>query len=146
MPPGLDLTHRSTSPCLLALAGGFLYFDASGALCAVNAISNVLDASQEDDLNPDGSALTAGTGHASNLLQFAAPLPLTDAAVAELRDRMHPVTLAALLSTGATRFAWIRPSEALTGMARPPPAGAFAYVFSEGACPLGGYKGNHVGY
>ena len=46
--PGVGVAPDADAPALLALAGAFVYFDVAGAICAINAISNLLDASQEE--------------------------------------------------------------------------------------------------
>ena len=130
---GRDIDANEDAASLFALCGGFVYFDARHSVCAINAITNVLDVSQVETGDP-----TSQHGHAA-LLQFATPLPLSNEAIEQLDERLHPVTLAALLYCGATRFAWITPSEQFAGMRRPPPAGAFVYVFKHGRCPLAGY-------
>ena len=67
------------------------------------------------------------------MLQFAAACDLPSAAVDALGDRLQPVTLAALVTKGAKRFGWIKPSEDLPGLYHPPIAGAFAYVLQDRA-------------
>ena len=104
------------------LAGAFVYLDADGAVCALNAVSEL---ASYDPLHPDLPLSE------SRMIQFAHPLPLPEAAQLHLGSRLKPVTLASLLKHGAEFFAWILPGEALPGIQHASEGGAFAYVFKE---------------
>jgi hypothetical protein len=136
--PGADLSAPS---CLLALAGGFVYWDRALRIVAVNAISDV-DEGRPDEAEagtePRGALLAAPIAE-RKLLQFGPPLPLETRGAegaATLRrlmaERMHPVTLASLIDRGASRFCWLGPGELSSLLAAPPKSGAFAYELQEG--------------
>ena len=120
--------------CLLPLAGGFVYFDADGEVCGVNAILG-----QSHDLygaDHYESEKYKSVRKKAHLLQFALPAPLPAATARALMApgarRMQPVTLEALSDRGALEFAWICPGEKLDGMKGGVPGGAFAYLMKEG--------------
>ena len=119
---GLEgVSDMSADPaCLLPLAGGFVYFDKRGDVCKISAIGSVLD--------------TEGDKDGTQMIQFGCPLSLPAAAQKVLRPRLHPVTLASLLQSGARSFAWIAAGEDLDGtLPSPPEYGAFAYIFTNPA-------------
>lgn len=112
----------TSAPCLVPLAGAFVYFDEGGRVCAINAVSELAysDASQLDQPLSE-----------SRMIQFAQPIPLPESAQVHLGSRLKPVTLASLLAHGAEFFVWILPGERLPGVQHPPEGGAFAYIFKE---------------
>jgi len=115
-----DRSGTNTSPaCLLATAGGFVYFDRQRRLCAFSGACSLVD-------QQVGPAKL-------NLLQFEAPIRLPPSALKKLQGRMQHVTLASLLAKGATHFAWITPAEELPDLPTPPLAGAFAYKIGDEA-------------
>jgi len=117
---GADLAPDSTG--LLALAGGFVYLDQNDEIVAINAVGDVVHDHEHDSARAEESPIVC----------FAAPLPLPKAATDALGKRLRPVTLAALLHSGAIAFAWISAGEDLSGaLTSPPTAGAFAYVFQD---------------
>ena len=110
----------STPPCLVPLAGAFIYFDAAGQVCQVNAISELATVAQtEKSFDLDDPML----------IQFTKPVALPAQAQLHLGTRLKPVTLASLLSKGAILFGWILPGERLPGLQNSPEGGAFVYVF-----------------
>ena len=109
---------------LVAMAGSFVYFDAAGAVCAVNAVTSFMDDEAEE---PEAHTQP----QPQPLVQFCPPVPLPEESyqALEASGRLRPVTMAALLDKGAYAFAWIKPGEQLVGLTAVPKAGAFAYVF-----------------
>jgi len=107
-----------SGPCLLALYGGFVYFDKHKRITAINAF----EASQLENI-PKRAAV----------LEFEDPLALPPEAMEALALRFRPVTLPFMLERGAVDFTWIHRGESLPGISSPT-NGAFAYVFMGGDC------------
>ena len=86
--------------------GGYAYFDADENILQVNAIAQ------------------------GDALHFNGPFPLTQDVLKKLDkgERLQPVTLSPIRSTGATRFCWIYPNE-LASFGIECKHGAFAYEY-----------------
>ena len=129
----------SAPVCRLPLAGGFVYFDADGAVCAINAVSSLVNEEEPSAAATDGASSSSSPSvGAGSMLQFGSPLPLDPRTKRALGSRLRSVTLAPLLARGATHFAFITPSDELPGLSRAPRGGAFAYLLSRESPTLPG--------
>ena len=107
---GLDLSHNAWA--FVMLFGGFAYFNKSGDLLSVNAIT--LD-------------------HSEQGLMLVGPSIATPAAVSAMqaKDRMTNITAPTLTRAGFRQFGWVHPSEHFDGELMGTvayPDGAFMYV------------------
>jgi len=105
---------RAIPVCLLVTGGGFCYFDSQRRLCGFAGVR--------------ASAYQTPSHCAQcGILQFEAPISLSNAQLQMCVKKMQPVTFASLLSKGATRFCWIAPGEMSRHLPKPSQSGAFAY-------------------
>ncbi|KAL1507417.1 hypothetical protein AB1Y20_008258 [Prymnesium parvum] len=122
---GVDLSHAA---CNVLTAGAFVFFDARGGICGVCAVCGLAEAECEVAAGKlKRKPLADVASRSYYMLQFSAPVLLSPSAVAHLKPRMQPVTLAALLAKGAKQFGWIAPGEKLPDVGLPSLAGAFVY-------------------